>query len=129
MNTIAALTNSGIKAPFIFEGTLNGNLFEYYAEEFLSKILNQNTVLVLDNAATHKHKKALEILKKTGTKILFLPPYSPDLNPIEKYWATLKSFLKSKIIDTVDELFLQIANFVNHDFNTSFDHYIKSCGY
>ena len=83
ISTIGALTTTGFSSAFCFEGTLNGDVFLYYVEHFLLPHLTPGKVVILDNAAAHQDEEALELIEQTGATVLFLPPYCPELNPIE----------------------------------------------
>ncbi|WP_341757645.1 IS630 family transposase [Candidatus Tisiphia endosymbiont of Ditula angustiorana] len=109
-NIIAGLVNNKPIAPFVFNGTCNTELFNNWVEKFLIKELKAGQVVVLDNASFHKSKKTKELIESVGCKVIFLPPYSPDLNPIEKFWANMKKWIKNKIIET-SKLFEAISMF------------------
>ena len=96
-NIIAGLVNNRTIAPLVFNGTCNTELFNDWLEQFLLKELEPGQFVVMDNAAFHKSKKTKELIESVGCKIIFLPPYSPDLNPIEKFWANMKRWIKNKI--------------------------------
>lgn len=87
---IAALSQSRILVPFCYTGTCDTSLFNIWLKQVLVPELKQGQVVILDNASFHKSKTSIEIIEKAGCEILFLPPYSPDLNPIEKFWANFK---------------------------------------
>lgn len=84
-------------APMTFQSGCNADTFNVWLQEVLLPAIPINTTIVLDNASIHKSAKTLELVHAKGCKILFLPPYSPDLNPIENCWHTLKSRLKPMI--------------------------------
>ncbi|WP_341758093.1 IS630 family transposase [Candidatus Tisiphia endosymbiont of Ditula angustiorana] len=109
-NIIAGLVNNKPIAPFVFNGTCNTELFNNWVEKFLIKELKAGQIVVLDNASFHKSKKTKELIESVGCKVIFLPPYSPDLNPIEKFWANMKKWIKNKIIET-SKLFEAISMF------------------
>ena len=81
----------------VFNGSCNTTLFETWVKEFLIKALKPGQVVIMDNASFHKSKKTKELIASVGCRIIFLPPYSPDYNPIEKFWANMKRWIKSKI--------------------------------
>jgi transposase len=83
----------------VFNGTCNTNLFETWVEKFLIKELKLGQVVIMDNASFHKSQKTRELIESVGCKIIFLPPYSPDLNPIEKLWANMKQWLEYNIVN------------------------------
>lgn len=94
---IAAKCASKIFAPFCFQGTCYTKLFEMWIEKFLVPELRPGQVVIMDNASFHKSKKTQEMIEKAKCTLIFLPPYSPDLNPIEKYWSWFKAQVKSMI--------------------------------
>jgi transposase len=98
-NIIAGLVNNQSIAPMVFNGTCNTNLFETWVEKFLIKELKLGQVVIMDNASFHKSQKTRELIESVGCKIIFLPPYSPDLNPIEKLWANMKQWLEYNIVN------------------------------
>lgn len=87
---ISALYEGKFLAPMCFQGTCNTELFNVWLKQVLIPELKPEKVLILDNASFHRSEESRKIIESAGCKILFLPPYSPDLNPIEKYWANLK---------------------------------------
>jgi transposase len=89
-SVVAALQNKKLLAPMCFEGTCDTNLFNVWLKQELLPNLIQGQVLILDNASFHKSAETKTLIESCGCEILFLPPYSPDLNPIEKYWANMK---------------------------------------
>ncbi|WP_341750270.1 IS630 family transposase [Candidatus Tisiphia endosymbiont of Sialis lutaria] len=99
-NIIAGLVNNQSIAPFVFNGTCNTELFDNWVEKFLIKELKAGQVVVMDNASFHKSKKTKELIESVGCKLIFLPPYSPDLNPIEKFCANMKRWIKNKVTET-----------------------------
>jgi len=109
ISTIGTLGTEGILTSLCYEGTLNFNLFEYFVEHFLVPVLTPNRVVILDNASSHHSEKAIALIETTGAGVIFLPPYSPELNPIELIWSQVKSFLKKTIISSTEELYEAIA--------------------
>lgn len=87
---IAARIGRALAAPMLFEGTCNAAVFNAWLEKELCPILNENMVIIMDNAAFHKSAATRELIHTTGAELLFLPPYSPDLNPIENSFGTIK---------------------------------------
>lgn len=91
---IAAQCGKDILAPMVFKGTTDAKLFNYWLEICLVPELRPGQVVVMDNYCIHKTDETQQIIKKAGCKILFLPPYSPDLNPIEHFWALIKARIR-----------------------------------
>ena len=96
-NIIAGLVNNKSIAPMVFNGSCNTDLFNNWVEHFLIKELKPGQVVIMDNASFHKSQKTKELIESVGCKLIFLPPYSPDLNPIEKFWANMKRWIKNRI--------------------------------
>ena len=88
---IAGLRQSGIIAPLVLDGPMTGAAFRAYVEQALAPVLQRGDVVVMDNLAAHKMAGVEEAIAATGASLLYLPPYSPDLNPIEQFFAKLKA--------------------------------------
>ena len=116
-NIIAGLVNNKSIAPFVFNGSCNKKLFENWVEQFLVKELKAGQIVVMDNAAFHKSQKTKELIESVGCRLIFLPPYSPDLNPIEKFWANLKRWIKLQITG-FDKLYDALVAFFNSQTST-----------
>ena len=101
---IAGLRNDGLVAPWIIDTPMTKAIFEIYVETQLAPTLEAGDVVICDNLASHKSERANEILKERGAWFLFLPPYSPDLNPIEMAFSTLKAHLRRIGARTIDDL-------------------------
>ena len=95
-SVVAAKCGSKIVAPFAFSGSMNGDLFEGWLENIFVPTVDNLTksVLLIDNASHHRKDAIYDIAQEYGFKVIFLPPYSPDLNPIEKFWANVKRRLR-----------------------------------
>lgn len=106
-SVISALFKGKFFAPMCFEGTCDASLFNTWLKEMLIPNLVPGQVLILDNASFHKSVESQKLVEAAGCKILFLPPYSPDLNPIEKYWANMKKKVREflKKVQTFTEAF------------------------
>jgi len=94
---VAAKAGSKIIAPMIYEGTCHSELFETWVEQVLLPELIPGQTIVMDNATFHKSLKTKNLIERAGCNLLFLPPYSPDFNPIEKFWSWLKKRLREII--------------------------------
>jgi len=106
-NITAALNVNTLFAPFIFEGYSNSAIYETYIERVLIPELRPGMVLIIDNARFHKGKRIQELIEDAGCRLIFLPPYSPDFNPIEHCWHPVKNNIRKKAQGTND--FYQIA--------------------
>ena len=104
INLISAIRNNELFATMIFEGTNDQNLFIEWIKKFLSPVFPKNAILILDNARYHKTKDVLKTFKEENIDVLFLPPYSPELNPIEKYWANMKRWIRNKLKNIEDPM-------------------------
>lgn len=108
-SVMAALNADEIKAPIRYSGTANTDLFLYWVEEVLIPELKIGQTIIMDNCSIHKSIKVKELIEAAGCFLKYLPPYSPDFNPIENYWAVMKNNIKKirhnfdDIIDAIDE--------------------------
>lgn len=104
-NIVAAQLNGEIIAPMQYNGTTDAPLFEHWFKQCLLPCLPEDSVIVMDNASFHRKKELFNIAKEHQIKLIFLPPYSPQLNPIEHFWAKLKQWLKIHIreFDSLDD--------------------------
>ena len=102
---VAAKLGKKIVAPLEYSGTMDSILFEKWFGEQLVPALSKETVIVMDNAAFHRKKQLSSIAEDNGCHLIFLPPYSPELNSIEKFWSWLKRHLRKiiRLFDTFDE--------------------------
>jgi transposase len=103
-NIVAAKCVDKVIAPLTYKGTTDCTLFEYWFESMLLKSIPEYSVIVMDNASFHRKSKLTELAAKKECEVLFLPPYSPDLNLIEKFWSWLKSRLR-KILPLFDNFY------------------------
>ena len=106
---IAASQQGKLVAPLVFQGSCNTEVVNVYFEEVLLPALPPGSVIVLDNARFHQSPTTLKLVERAGCRLLFLPPYSPDLNPIEHLWAAFKTHLR-KDLPNANNPFLFIAN-------------------
>ena len=113
---IAALRHDRIDAPWVLDGPINGELFLLYIEQILAPTLSPGDTVIIDNLASHKVAGVREAIEAAGAKLLYLPPYSPDLNPIELAFAKFKTGLRKAAERTVDDLWRKIGALV-HDFS------------
>jgi transposase len=105
MTAVAAVRlGQGVTASATMACPMDGELFRRYVEEVLVPPLRAGDVVVMDNLASHKHPRVRELIESAGARLLYLPPYSPDLNPIEMIWSKVKRLLRSAAARTVDAL-------------------------
>jgi transposase len=101
-NIIAALNSNSLFAPFIFEGYSNTDVYEAYVTQVLVPALKPGMVVIIDNASFHKPKRIRDIIEAAGSSVIFLPPYTPEFNPIEHYWSPIKKDIRRVVADTKD---------------------------
>jgi len=101
---ISTLSLDGVEAPMMFKGTLNGDFFAGYVEHVLVPTLSPGDIVVLDNYSAHKTSGALDPVYEKGATVMFLPEYSPDLNPIELMWSKVKAILRKLKPRNAEEL-------------------------
>lgn len=107
---VAGLRCDGLVAPWVIDAPMNRAIFEAYVETQLLPVLQPGDVVILDNLSSHKSETAERAIRSKGAWMLFLPPYSPDLNPIEMAFAKLKAHLRSAAARTIDALWRAIGN-------------------
>ena len=124
---VAALRCDGVTAPGVFDGPIDGACFVAYVEQVLVPTLRRGDIVIMDNLRAHKVAGVEAAIKATGATLRFIPPYSPDLNPIELAFSKLKALLRAKAIRTVDALWNALgglldcftpeecANYFRHD--------------
>jgi transposase len=91
---VCAIDSGGVKSSMSVEGAVDGRAFEAYLERFLAPELERGQIVVMDNLSVHKSKRVQRLIEQAGAALLFLPPYSPDLNPIEEAFSKLKASLR-----------------------------------
>lgn len=107
---VAALRCDGLTAPWVIDAPVNRDIFETHIETQLAPVLKPGDVVILDNLSSHKSERTAQIIQARGAWVLFLPPYSPDLNPIEMAFSKLKAHLRAAAARTIDELWKAIGN-------------------
>lgn len=126
---IAALRHDGLTAPWVINGPMNREMFDLYVETQLAPTLEPGDVVILDNLAAHKSEKAKALLRKKGAWFLFLPPYSPDLNPIEMAFSKLKAHLRKIGARTIDALWKAVGEICDLYDPDECWNYFKAAGY
>ena len=126
---IAGLTADALIAPWIIQGAMNGDAFATYVETQLAPALAPGTVVILDNLSTHKNTRAAKALRARGCWFLYLPPYSPDLNPIEMAFSKLKQLLRGVGARTFDQLLKALGDTCNLFTPEECSNYLRHAGY
>jgi transposase len=126
---IAGLRHDGLTAPWVLDGPMNRDCFDLYIETQLAPTLKQGDVVILDNLSSHKSERAKAALRKRGAWFLFLPPYSPDLNPIEMAFSKLKAHLRKAKARTIEALWKAIGNICNLYTPKECWNYLNAAGY
>jgi transposase len=103
---ISGIRLDGPCAPWLFEGPMDGEMFLAWVSQGFAPALRPGDVVILDNLATHKIQGVREVIEATGARLLYLPPYSPDFNPIEPMWSKIKQILRSHAPRTDEQLLL-----------------------
>jgi transposase len=126
---IAGLRSSGLIAPLVLDGPMTGEAFLAYVGQFLAPVLSKGDVVVLDNLPAHKVAGVREAIKATGASLLYLPPYSPDLNPIEQAFAKLKAPLRKAAARTREALWATIGRLLDTFTPAQCPNYLAKRGY
>jgi transposase len=126
---VAALTAQGFVAPLVIDCPMNGAIFVQYVRQFLVPELTSGDIVILDNLSSHKSAEASQLIKACGAELLFLPPYSPDLNPIEMAFAKLKGLLRIAAERTRESLWQQIGKLIDQFSHDECLNYIRHAGY
>jgi len=126
---VAGLTADGFIAPMVLDGAMNASAFCAYVDQVLAKEVRAGDLVILDNLSSHKTPAALTTLRKHRIDCLYLPPYSPDLNPIENAFSKLKRLVRSAAERTVDGLWHAIGRLIDKFSPTECRNYLRHCGY
>jgi len=126
---VAALRADGLTAPVVVDGAVNGALFEAYLKQQLVPTLRPGDVVVMDNLAVHKRAEVRTAIEGAGCRLLYLPPYSPDFNPIEQAFAKLKALLGRAGERTVQGLWRLLGRLLDEFGAQECRNYIQHCGY
>ena len=126
---VAGLKHDGIIAPFVLDGPMTGEIFRAYVEQFLAPALVPGDVVVMDNLPAHKVAGVEAAIRSAGASFMYLPPYSPDLNPIEQMFAKLKALLRKAAARSRDALWNTIGKLLDEFSPTECRNYIENSGY
>ena len=126
---IAALGISGVRCSTVVDGAVNGDVFEAFVEQVLVPDLRPGDVVIMDNLSSHKRRLIRELIEDAGAHLVFLPPYSPDLNPIELIFAKIKQLLRSMACRTRDALWKAMQPILDQVTPADAMNCFKHCGY
>jgi transposase len=126
---VGAITTRGFIAPLVIDGAVNGELFVAYVEQVLVPELRRGDVVVLDNLGSHTAAGVRRAVEGAGCRLLFLPPYSPDLNPIENAFSKLKRLARAAAERTIDGLWAGIGKLLDRFRPAECVNYLRHCGY
>lgn len=129
MTFIAALRCDAITAPVVFDQPINGEWFRAYVEQQLVPTLRPGDVVVMDNLGSHKGPAIRKAIRQAKAHLLFLPPYSPDLNPIEQVFAKLKTLLRKAAERSVEDTWKRIGTLLDHFSAQECANYLTNSGY
>jgi transposase len=126
---IAAMGRDGPLAPLLVEGATDAEVFAAWTEQFLVPALKKGDVVVMDNLSSHKSARIRALIEEAGASLLYLPPYSPDLNPIEKMWSKIKALLRGAKARTQEALSQAVASALNAVTDSDIAGWFRHCGY
>jgi transposase len=126
---LAALRCDRLTAPCVIDGPINGLTFQAYVEQILVPTLRPGDIVIIDNLGSHKGKAARRAIELAGATLLFLPPYSPDLNPIEQVFAKLKAMLRKAATRSVDALWTAVGSLLDRFSPRECARYVQHAGY
>ena len=126
---VAGLRQNGIVAPFVLDEPINRCAFETYVEKVLVPELRPGDVVIMDNLSSHKGPRVRELIEAAGASLRYLPPYSPDFNPIENAFAKLKALLRKAAERTVDGLWTAIGRILDLFNPSEYANYFAAAGY
>lgn len=126
---IAALGKTGIRGSMVLDGAVNAEAFEVFVEKVLAPELKAGDVVVLDNLSSHKRPRTRALIEATGAQLLYLPPYSPDLNPIEMVFAKIKQLLRSLACRTRETLWQAMQSVLDQVTPSDAAHCFEHAGY
>lgn len=129
MTFLAALRSDRITAPCVFDGPINGESFKAYVEQILVPTLSPGDIVVMDNLGSHKGGVIRRLIRAAGARLFFLPPYSPDLNPIEQVFAKIKTLLRKAEERTIDGVVDRIGQLLESFTPAECTNYFRNSGY
>ncbi len=129
MTFLAALRYDGLTAPCVFDGPINGQCFRAYVHQQLAPTLRKGDVVIMDNLGSHKSQEVKDRINAAGAQLLFLPPYSPDLNPIEQTFSKIKHWMRMAQKRTVEEVWRYVGHVIDTITPDECRNYFRNSGY
>ncbi len=126
---VAGLRQTGITAPFVIDKPMNADIFATYVSEVLCPTLTTGDIVIMDNLSSHKGENIRRMIEAKGAALLFLPPYSPDFNPIEQAFSKLKTLLRKAAKRTVDALWDAVGSILDLFSPHECNNYFANSGY
>lgn len=124
-----ALRLTGMTAPFVCDGPMNGTVFLAYVSQVLAPTLKRGDVVIMDNLPAHRAAGVRESIERTGAELMLLPPYSPDFNPIENAFSKLKALLRARAERTIDALWDAVGTLIDRFTPAECANYFQAAGY
>lgn len=129
MTFLAALRCDGLTAPCVLDGPINGLSFRAYVDQFLIPTLKPGDIVIMDNLGSHKSKTVRDAIKQAGARLWFLPPYSPDLNPIEQTFSKIKHWMRMAQKRTINDAWRHIGRLIKSIKANECANYLQNSGY
>jgi transposase len=126
---ISAIRAGGVATAMVTEGATDALVFRGFVEHFLAPVLRRGDIVVMDNLSSHKVSGVREAIERSGAQLWYLPPYSPDLNPIEQAWSKVKAVLRSICPKTPRQLYRAVGTALRRITRQECQNYINNCGY
>jgi transposase len=126
---LAALRCDRLTAPCVFDGPINGQCFRAYVEQQLVPVLEPGDIVVMDNLGSHKAAAIRQAIKAAGARLWFLPPYSPDLNPIEQAFAKIKHWMRQAQMRTLEDTWRHVGHLISNISQDECANYLENAGY
>jgi transposase len=126
---LAALRINALTEPCVIDGPINGTIFRAYIEQFLVPALRPGDIVILDNLGSHRSQAVRSSILDAGAKLAFLPPYSPDLNPIEQVFAKVKHWMRMAQARSIDAIHERIAKLAANISERECASYVENAGY
>jgi transposase len=124
-----ALRLTGMTAPMVLDGAMNGDAFRAYVQQVLAPTLSPGNIVIMDNLSAHKAEGIREAIEATGATLRYLPPYSPDFNPIENAFSKLKALLRARAARTIAALWAAVGDVIDLFTPSECANYFAACGY